>query len=137
MWLTQKQLLDAVTVGQFTPGPVFTTATFIGYLLQSYEGAVLATLGIFLPSFFFVAVSAPFLKYLRSSAFFGKFIDGVNAVSFALLAKVTFDLTESGLRSTSTVLIGVVSLGLILKFKNINSVWLIISGGVIGYFFLH
>lgn len=137
MWLTQKQLLDAVTVGQFTPGPVFTTATFIGYLLQSYEGAVLATLGIFLPSFFFVAVSAPFLKYLRSSSFFGKFIDGVNAVSFALLAKVTFDLTKSGLVTIPTVLIGVVSLALILKFKNLNSVWLIISGGIIGYFLLN
>lgn len=135
MWLTQKQLLDAVTVGQFTPGPVFTTATFIGFLLKSYEGAILATLGIFIPSFFFVALSAPFLKYLRSSTFFGKFIDGVNAVSFALLAKVTFDLTRSSFVNPVSVLIGIISISLILKYKNLNSAWLILCGGACGYFY--
>jgi chromate transporter len=123
-------------VGQITPGPVFTTATFIGYLLKSYEGAVLATLGIFIPSFFFVALSAPFLKQLRSSDFFGKFIDGINAVSFALLLKVTFDLSESSLLNVPTYLICLISLILILKFKQLNSVWLILSAGVLGYLFL-
>lgn len=136
MWITQKQLLDAITVGQITPGPVFTTATFIGYLLKSYEGAALATLGIFLPSFFFVAVSAPFLKNLRSSEHFGKFIDGVNAASFALLVKVSFDLAQGSLVDVPTILLGIVSLGLIYRFKQLNSGWLILSAGVLGYLFL-
>lgn len=136
MWMTQKQLLDAITVGQITPGPVFTTATFIGFLLKSYEGAVLATLGIFIPSFFFVALSAPFLKNLRSSVFFGKFIDAVNAASFALLAKVAFDLSRGGLFDLSTSLIGAVSFFLIFRFKHLNSGWLILCAGVLGYFFL-
>lgn len=136
MWLTQKQLIDAVTVGQITPGPVFTTATFIGFLLHSYEGAVLATLGIFIPSFVFVALSAPFLKQLRTSNFFSKFIDGVNAVSFALLLKVTFELSQSSLLNIPTYLICLLSLVLISKFKQLNSVWLILSAGVLGYLFL-
>jgi chromate transporter len=136
MWLTQKQLIDAVTVGQVTPGPVFTTATFIGYLLKSYEGAVLATLGIFIPSFFFVALSAPFLKKLRASVMLGKFIDGVNAVSFALLLKVSFELSQTGLNSIPTYLISISSLILILKFKQLNSVWFILCAGFLGYFFL-
>jgi chromate transporter len=136
MWLTQKQLLDAITVGQITPGPVFTTATFIGYLLKSYEGALLATLGIFLPSFFFVALSAPFLKKMRASIGISKFIDGVNAVSFALLLKVTFDLSKTGFASIPTYLIGLVSLILIFRFKQLNSVWLILCAGILGFLFL-
>ncbi len=135
-WMTQKQLLDAITVGQITPGPVFTTATFIGFLLKSYEGAVLATIGIFIPSFFFVALSAPFLKNLRSSVFFGKFIDAVNAASFALLAKVTFDLASGGLFNLSTFVIGAVSFLIIFRFKLLNSGWLILSAGILGYLFL-
>lgn len=133
MWLTQKQLLDAITVGQITPGPVFTTATFIGYLLKSYEGAILATLGIFIPSFIFVALSAPFLGQMRASRFFGKFIDGVNAASFALLLKVTFDLSKTSFITVSSYAIGLVSLILILKYKTLNSAWLILIAGVIGY----
>lgn len=136
MWLTQQQLFDAITVGQITPGPVFTTATFIGYLLKSYQGAVLATLGIFLPSFFFVALSAPYLKKLRGSNGLSKFIDGVNAVSFALLLKVTFDLSKTSLLNVPTYLIGLLALILLLKFKQLNSVWLILSAGVLGYLFL-
>jgi chromate transporter len=134
MWLTEKQLLDAITVGQITPGPVFTTATFIGYLLKSYEGAILATLGIFLPSFFFVAVSAPFLPRMRNSKFFGHFLDAINAASLALLAKVTLDLGIKAIVDLPTILIGVVSFALILKFKNLNTVWPMLSAGVLGYF---
>ena len=136
MWLTQKQLLDAVTAGQITPGPVFTTATFIGYLLKSYEGAILATLGIFLPSFFFVALSAPFLNQMRASSTISKFIDGVNAVSFALLLKVTFDLSRTSFVNTPTYLIGLVSLILIFSFKQLNSAWLILCAGILGFLFL-
>lgn len=136
MWLTEKQLLDAITVGQITPGPVFTTATFIGYLLQSYQGAVLATLGIFLPSFFFVALSAPFLKHLRSSVFFGRFLDGINAASFALLLKVSFDLGQKAFINPATIIIGCLSLFIFLKFKNVNSIWTLLAAAVFGWLFL-
>lgn len=134
MWLTSAQLLDAVTVGQVTPGPVFTTATFIGYLLQSYEGAILATLGIFLPSFFFVAVSSPFIPKLRTSPFFSQFLNGVNAASFALMAWVSFELGVKSLFNLPTLLLGIVSF-LLLKFTKINSAWFILGGGIFGYFF--
>lgn len=135
MWLTSAQLLDAVTVGQVTPGPVFTTATFIGYLLQSYEGAVLATLGIFLPSFFFVAVSSPFLPKLRSSRFFSHFLNGINAASFSLMTWVSFELGVKSLFNIPTLALGIIAF-LILKFTKINSAWLIPAGGLVGYFLL-
>ena len=88
-WLTQAQLLDAVAVGQVTPGPVFTTATFIGYLLGGFRGAVVATLGIFLPSFFFVSISGPLIPHIRRSPLAGAFLDGVNVGAWALMAAVT------------------------------------------------
>jgi chromate transporter len=135
MWLTNAQLLDAITVGQVTPGPVFTTATFIGYLLQGYEGAIMATLGIFLPSFFFVALSAPFISKLRTSAFFSNFLDGVNAASFALMGVVTFELGVKSLIDLPTLFIGIVSF-FILRFTKINSAFPILAGGIIGYFLL-
>lgn len=135
MWLTSAQLLDAVTVGQLTPGPVFTTATFIGYVLLGFKGAGLATLGIFLPSFFFVAVSAPYISKLRSSTFFSFFLNGVNAASFALMASVSFELARKSLFDFPTIVIGVFSF-LLLKYSKINSAYLILAGGVLGFFFL-
>lgn len=135
-WLTQTQLLDAVTAGQITPGPVFTTATFIGYILKGYEGAVLATLGIFLPSFFFVFITVGFLKYLETSTFLRKFLDGVNAASFSLLLLVSYQLGRDSLISIPTLLIGFSSFFIMLKFKNLNSAWPILSGGILGFFFL-
>lgn len=134
-WLTQSQLLDALTVGQLTPGPVFTTATFIGYLLKSYEGAVLATLGIFLPSFILVALSAHAFQRLLKTEFFRKFLDGVNAVSFSLLLKVLFDLGRVSLISFPTIVIFLFSLIVMLKFKKINNFWLILVAGILGFFF--
>lgn len=135
-WLTDQQLLDAITVGQITPGPVFTTATFIGYLLMSYKGAMLATIGIFLPSFLFVGLSAPFLPKLRSSPFLAGFLDGVNAVSFMLLLKVTFDLGTQSLIHLPTILIGLLSFIVLLKFTRLNSIWLILLGAIFGALFL-
>src|SRR4030095_8877387 len=88
-WLDEAQLLDAIAVGQITPGPVFTTATFIGYLLGRTPGALVATLGIFLPAFFFVAISGPLIPRLRASPIAGAFLDGVNVASLALMAVVT------------------------------------------------
>lgn len=135
MWLTSNQLLDAITVGQVTPGPVFTTATFVGYLLKGFEGASLATLGIFLPAFFFVAVSAPFLPRLRSNKFLSLFLNGVNAASFSLMALVTYQLGAKSFFSIPTILLGITAF-LILKFTKLNSAWLILIGGIIGYIFL-
>ncbi len=134
MWLTQTQMLDAIAVGQFTPGPVFTTATFVGYLINGNIGATVATIGIFLPSFFFVLVSAPYLAKLRHSHFFSKFLDAVNASSFALMVVVCFQLGQSTIVSYYTALMSLISFIILLKFKKLNSAWLIILGGVLGFF---
>jgi chromate transporter len=130
-WLTANELLDAISIGQLTPGPVFTTATFIGYLLQGGTGAVLATLGIFLPSFFFVAVSAPFLPRLRSSPVLSRFLDGVNAASFALMALVTIQL---GVKSVVSFTTAAIALGafVMLQLTRLNSAWAILAGAVVG-----
>lgn len=130
-WLTDAQLLDAIAVGQVTPGPVFTTATFIGYLLGGVPGAAVATLGIFLPAFFFVAVSGPLIPRLRSSPTAGGFLDGVNAASLALMAAVTWQLGRSTLVDPLTLALALVSAFLLLRFE-VNSVWLIGAGASIG-----
>ncbi|RJS22541.1 chromate transporter [Corallococcus sp. H22C18031201] len=130
-WLNQAQLLDAVAVGQVTPGPVFTTATFIGYVLGGAPGAAVATLGIFLPSFFFVAVSGPLVPRLRRSWAAGAVLDGVNVASLALMALVTWQLGRSALVDGWTVALSVVSAVLLLRFR-INSAWLVLGGGAVG-----
>jgi chromate transporter len=134
-WLTKGQLLDAVSVGQFTPGPVFTTATFVGYIIEGYPGAILATVGIFLPSFIFVLLSAPYIPRLRSSQKFSVFLDGVNAGSFALMAIVSFSLGRSAILEWRTAILGIFSLGILWRFPKFNSAWLILLGGSIGYIF--
>ena len=130
-WLTDRQLIDAIAVGQFTPGPVFTSATFIGYILGGVPGALLGTLEIFLPSFFFVAVSNPLIPKMRSSVWVGSFLDGINIASLSLMTAVTFQLGQASLVDLPTILIGLISLGLLLRFK-LNSTWLIASGAVAG-----
>jgi chromate transporter len=134
-WLTKAQLLDAVSVGQFTPGPVFTTASFIGYQIADFSGAVLATIGIFLPAFVFVPLTAPYVPKLRASEKFSKFLDGVNAASFALMVIVTITLAKIAIFEWRTAFIGFISLGLLWRFSKFNSAWLIILGGSIGYIF--
>jgi chromate transporter len=129
--LTGRQLLDAVAVGQVTPGPVFTTATFIGYLLGGLPGAVAATIGIFLPAFVFVALTGPFVSTLRSSPVLSSLLDGVNVASLALMAGVTLQLARETVLDPIAALVGVVALVLLLRF-NINSAWLVIAGGVVG-----
>lgn len=131
-WLSQQQLLDAITVGQFTPGPVFTTATFIGYVLAGWQGASLATIGIFLPSFLFVAVTAPFIPKLRKSAVLSAFLDGVNAAAVSLMVVVTLKLISGAFVDYITIILGIISIYL-LFFTKINSIWLILSGGIVGY----
>ena len=130
-WLTESQLLDAIAVGQFTPGPVFTTATFIGYVLSGPTGALLATIGIFLPAFAFVALSGPLIPRLRASPLAGAFLDGVNVASLALMAAVTWQLGSAALVDWITVLLAVIAAAALFLWR-INSAWLVLGGGVIG-----
>jgi chromate transporter len=131
-WLTQQQLLDAVAVGQVTPGPVFTTATFVGYILHGPSGAVAATVGIFLPAFLFVAVSAPLLPRLRASRSAGAVLDGINVASLALMALVTWQLAQSALVDWFTVLLGIASEIALLRYRRLNSAWLVLAAGALG-----
>ncbi len=130
-WLTQAQLLDAVAVGQVTPGPVFTTATFIGYLLGGVRGAVVATAGIFLPGFLFVAASRPLIPRIRRSKIAGAFLDGVNVGAVALMLAVTWQLSRAALVDFPTGAIAALSAVALIYFR-INSIWLIFAGGLIG-----
>ena len=131
-WLTERQLLDAVAVGQVTPGPVFTTATFIGYLLVGPVGAVVATVGIFLPAFVYVALSGPLVRRLRRAPLVGAFLDGVNVASLALMAVVTWQLGRAAIVDMPTAALAGVSLISLLRFR-LNSAWLILGGGLVGF----
>jgi chromate transporter len=130
-WLTNQQLLDAVAVGQFTPGPVFTTATFIGYVVAGWRGAVVATVGVFLPGFILVALSGPVIPRLRRSPIAAAALDGVVAGSLALMAVVTWQLGKSSIVSWTTLAIFGVSLIGLLRFR-LNSAWLIAAAAVFG-----
>jgi chromate transporter len=130
-WLTEGQLLDAVAVGQITPGPLFTTATFVGYLLAGTSGAILATIGIFLPAFFFVAVSAPLVPRLRRSQTMAGFLDGINAAAVALMAVVTWSLGRAAIVDFPTVVVAGIAAAVLWRWR-LNSAWLVLAGGVVG-----
>lgn len=130
-WLTDQQLMDAIAAGQFTPGPVFTTATFIGYIVAGVPGALLATLGIFLPSFVFVAASSPLIPRIRRSAWAGDFLDGVNVASLGLMATVTWQLGRAALDDWITVGLGLVATVPVFRLR-VNSAWLVLGGAVVG-----
>jgi chromate transporter len=130
-WLTDRQLLDAVAVGQVTPGPVFTTATFIGFVLAGVPGAMLATVAIFLPSFVFVAVSRPWLPRLRGSSRAAGFLDGVNVAALGLMAAVAWQLGRTAIVDPLTAALALGAAALLLTTR-INSVWLIAAGGMVG-----
>jgi chromate transporter len=130
-WLTEQQLLDAVAVGQFTPGPLFATATFVGYLVGGWGGAALATVGIFLPSFVLVALTHPFIPRLRSSPWTAGFLDGVSAAAIGLMAAVTVVLGRAALVDPFTIALALLAAALLIRFR-VNSAWLIVGGGVIG-----
>jgi chromate transporter len=130
-WLTSKELLDAVAVGQVTPGPVFTTATFVGYLLAGHPGAIAATVGIFLPAFVLVALVNPWVPKLRRSVWASGFLDGVNAASLGLMAVVTWKLGVAAVVDWLTVGLAIASAILVFRFK-VNSAWLVLGGAVIG-----
>jgi chromate transporter len=131
-WLTEAQLLDAVAVGQVTPGPVFTTATFVGYLLGGPVAAAVATVGIFLPAFVFVAISGPLIPRLRRSRAAGAALDAVNVASFALMAVVSWDLGRAALVDPVTVVVAVVSAVALTRYR-VNSTWLIAGGASVGW----
>ena len=138
-WLTQQQLLDAIAIGQFTPGPVLSTATFIGYVIAGFPGAIVATLGIFLPSFLFVAALNPFMNRLRNSSWTRPFLDAVNVSAVALMVLTTVQLGIATLilpKTHSVDLLGLVmaliSAVLVIRYR-INAAYLIISGAIIGW----
>ena len=132
-WLTDKQLIDAIAIGQITPGPVFTTATFIGYLLGGIPGALIATLGIFLPSFIYVGISSLIIKRFRNSPWAASFLDGVNAASLGLMLAVSIQLAFTTLIDPLTIGIAVICLMILIRFQT-NSTWLIAGGALIGLF---
>jgi chromate transporter len=131
-WLTEPQLLDAIAIGQMTPGPVFTTSTFIGYVLAGPAGAAAATVGIFLPAFVFVAASGPLVPRLRRSPVAGAVLDGVNVASLALMAVVSWQLGRGALVDPLTIGVALASLIALVQFR-INSVWLIAGGALLGW----
>ena len=133
-WLTNQQLLDAVAVGQFTPGPVFTTATFIGYVVGGFSGALLATLGIFLPAFLFVALSVPVLPHLRRSPWTAAALDGVNVAAVGLMAGVTWEIGRAALVDWFTAALAIIAAAILIRFK-VNSAWLVLGGGIAGIVF--
>jgi chromate transporter len=132
-WLSDAQLLDAIAVSQATPGPFFTVATFIGYILAGWKGAALATLGMFLPAFVYVGVTAGFLPKLRKSPVAGAFLDGVNAAAVALMAFVGWQFARASLVNAPAVVLAMVSAVLVFRYK-INSAWLVLGGAIAGIF---
>ena len=130
-WLTERQLLDAVAVGQVTPGPVFTTATFVGYVLGGVRGAAVATLGIFLPAFLFVAASGPLLPRVRRSPVARAALDGVNVASLALMVVVTGELTRHALTGPIAIALAVGSAVALLRWR-VNVAWLVLGGALVG-----
>jgi chromate transporter len=139
-WLTQGQLLDAIAVGQITPGPLFTAATFVGYLVcgsqgdtvAGFAGALLATVGIFLPAFVFVGISGPLVPKIRKSTAAGAFLDGVVAASLGLMALVSLQLGRSAIVDWPTAVLAVAGLVVLVRFR-INSAWLVLMGTVAGW----
>jgi len=126
-WLTEKQLLDSIAAGQVTPGPVFASATFIGYLTGGFRGAILATLGVFLPSFVFVAAIFPLVPRLKRSAAARTFLNGINASTMGLMAAVTWQLGRGAIIDAFTAVEGILALLILLRFR-INAGWLIVAG---------
>ena len=130
-WLTDGQLLDAIAVSQATPGPFFTVATFIGYILCGWRGAVLGTVGMFLPAFVYVGMTAHILPKLRKSPLAGAFLDGVNAAAVALMAFVGFQFARATLINIPAIVLAAASMFLVFRYK-VNSAWLVLGGAIVG-----
>ncbi len=131
--LPKQALIDAIAVGQFTPGPVFSSATFIGWQMNGLNGAVLATAGIFLPSFLFVGLLNPIVYRLRKSKILSAFLDAVNVAAIALIMEVCFELGQSAVTGWRTILIAIIGFAVSLGFKKLNTAFVIIGGAALGY----
>lgn len=131
--LTRQQLIDAIAVGQFTPGPVFSSVTFIGYQINGFYGAVVSTIGIFLPSFVFVALLNPLVKKMRNSKLAAAFLDAVNVASVAIIISVCFSMGQDTLTDWRTIFIAIVSIILTFGYRKINSAFIVIGGSLLGY----
>ena len=132
-YLHRQQLVDAIAVGQFTPGPVFSSVTFIGYQMNGWHGAALATIGIFLPSFLFVAFLNPLILKLRESAAFSSFLDAVNIASVAIIIAVCYTIGKESITDWRAVTIACLSLAVVFIYRNLNSAWIILGGSLLGY----
>ena len=133
-WLTQEQLLDAIAIGQFTPGPVLTTATFVGYLIAGLPGGIIATVAIFLPSFIFVLILNPLIPKMRRSKWLSAFLDAVNVSAVALMTAVLILLGRASLTSWPAAVIALAAAIASLRFQ-VSSVWIILGGAALGYIF--
>jgi chromate transporter len=134
-WLTRQELLDAIAVGQFTPGPFLSTATFIGYQMAGTAGAIYATIGIILPSFIFVAVLSPLVPHIRRSYFFSKFLDAVNVSALSVMLVVAVKLGIEVLVDWQSCVIAVASLVTFFAIKKLNAAYIILGGAALGYIF--
>ncbi|MEX0784124.1 MAG: chromate efflux transporter [Dehalococcoidia bacterium] len=130
-WLTDQQLVDAIAVGQFTPGPLFSSATFVGYIIEGWDGAAAATAGIFLPSFVLVMLTAPFVSRLRRLGWTGAFLDGINAAALALMATTTIILAQETLDTAFGAALFAVGAIVLVRY-NPNSAWLVLAGAALG-----
>jgi len=131
--LTRQQLIDAIAVGQFTPGPVFSSVTFIGYQINGLTGAVVSTIAIFLPSFLFVALLNPIVKKMRHSKLFSAFLDAVNVASVAIIVAICFDMGKDTITDWRTILIAVLSIAIAFGYRKLNSAFVVLGGSLLGY----
>jgi chromate transporter len=131
--LSRRQLIDAIAVGQVTPGPVFSAVTFVGYQINGFTGAIISTIAIFIPSFIFVALLNPLVKKMRSSQSFSIFLDAVNVASVAVIVAVCYDMSKEVITDWRTLLIAILSIGITFGYKKMNSAFVVLSGSIIGY----
>ncbi|MFB3387130.1 chromate efflux transporter [Flavobacterium sp. LAR06] len=131
--LTKHQLIDAIAVGQFTPGPVFSSVTFIGYQINGLGGAIVSTVAIFLPSFVFVSLLNPLVRIMRNSKLFSVFLDAVNVASVAIIIAVCFSMAQDTITNWRTVLIALLSIAVTFGFKKINSAFIVLGASFLGY----
>lgn len=131
--LTRQQLIDVIAVGQFTPGPVFSSVTFIGYQINGWSGAIVSTIAIFLPSFVFVALLNPIVKKMRNSILFSAFLDAINVASVAIIVAICFDMGKETITDWRSILIVIISIVISFRYKKINSAFVVLGGSLIGY----
>jgi len=131
--LSRQQLIDAIAVGQFTPGPVFSSVTFIGYQIDDFKGALVATLGIFIPSFVFVALLNPLVKKVRNSAIFASFLDAVNVASVAVIAVICVEMGLETITDWRTITITLLSFLVVFGFRKLNSAFIVVGGSLAGF----